>query len=85
MSQVAGGDILAAVCQLIQSIRPDQRLPITPQLRLLSQLDLDSLETIALLEAIQRKWGVDLVAEPDLYSILQTPEELARAIVLRCK
>jgi acyl carrier protein len=71
---------LAEIIGLLRQLAPSGGA-ITPQTRILADLDLDSLKMLELIDALKERHGVDFLAEPDGLAALKTPETLAAALV----
>ena len=59
----------------------DRRQEIHSNTKLLSELDLDSLQVLELIEQIERRFGVDLLKDTAAYENIMDPRSAAEAVL----
>lgn len=80
MPQVIFDEILEAVINTAKVVRRNKAVEVTRHTRLLSELDMDSLEMLEFLDLLKKESGVNLAAAGYSASDLATPEGFAAAI-----
>lgn len=73
--------IIDHVCAILRSINTNRSIPITPDLDLITQLDLDSLQMLDLVEELNKSYGINFMNEPYSIRDMRTPEAIAAVIV----
>jgi acyl carrier protein len=74
-------DTISGVIAILRRIASDKPGPITAGTRILTDLDLDSLRMIELMDSLKAQYGVDFSAPPRSLSDLRTPETIAEAVL----
>ena len=72
-------DLVPEILALLQEMT-GKGPSITPETRILVDLDLDSLQMLDLIESINAKYGVDLFMPPYTMDVLRTPATLAETL-----
>jgi len=74
-------DIIDEIILMVTAVAGQNARMVTRRSSLLSDVDLDSLRMLELIEGIRQRFGLDLLSPPHSLADLQTPETLADAIL----
>ncbi len=72
---------IGEVIAILRQVNEGRPAAIGPGTLILTELDLDSLKMIELMDALKAKYGVDFSAPPLALGDLRSPETIAAAIV----
>lgn len=76
---MSDNDIIQEVLNILRRADPLKR-SITLQTLIFTELDFDSLQMVALIEAFQKRFGIDFFSESYSIEDLRTPATVASAI-----
>jgi acyl carrier protein len=71
---------VSEVIAILRRVNADKPGPIAAGTRILTDLDLDSLKMIELMDSLKTNYGVDFAVPPQSLDDLRTPETIAAAI-----
>jgi len=73
--------LIAEVIEILRQLKAGGSAPITPHTLILTDLGVDSLKMIELMDTLAAKYGVDFAAAPQSLDDLRSPETIAAALV----
>ena len=81
MEAVDRAALLQEVIEIVQRVVPATAKPVRRDSGLLTEFDLDSLQTLELVEIVRDEYSVDLLMPPRSIADLSTPSTLVDAII----
>jgi acyl carrier protein len=72
---------IAEVIAILRQVNAGKPASIAPDTLILSELDLDSLKMIELMDVLKAKYGVDFSVAPRTLDDLRSPETIAAALI----
>jgi acyl carrier protein len=70
-------EILTRIISILRTILTQRKEPIHADSLILTDLDLDSLQYLELVETIRETFGVDILSDPKHHENLKTPAHVA--------
>ncbi len=73
--------LVAELIGILRQLKEDESAVITPQTLILTELGVDSLKMIELIDVLKARYGVDFFAPPLTLDDLRSPETIAAAVI----